>query len=132
MAHLHNLPQELIEQIFFKSLNISPPRASFLIGKLRSSPKTKHDLVTLAFPSTVAVRGRWDGRTRERSPLNLAHHNELSCKLWTGDDESNIEQEIGKLQYDILSCRWMTWEYLKQYLRYRLREPFYVNLATRI
>ncbi|KAL8838328.1 MAG: hypothetical protein Q9176_005139 [Flavoplaca citrina] len=44
----------------------------------------------------------------------MAHYNELSCKLWTGD-ESGIEGEIGKLQHDILSCRWMTWEYLKQY-----------------
>ncbi|KAL8893812.1 MAG: hypothetical protein Q9192_004904 [Flavoplaca navasiana] len=114
MAHIHDLPQELIELIFFESLNVSLPKASLRLGKLLSSSKTKNDLVMMAFPSTVAIWAWWDGRTRKNLPLAMAHYNELSCKLWTGD-ESSVEKEIGKLQHDILSCRWMTWDYLKQY-----------------
>ncbi|KAL9025825.1 MAG: hypothetical protein Q9180_007585, partial [Flavoplaca navasiana] len=114
MAHIHDLPQELIELIFFESLNLSLPKASLCLGKLLFSSKTKNDLVMMAFPSTVAVWAWWDGLNRENSPLDLAHYNELSSKLWTGD-KSSTEKDIGKLQHDILSCRWMTWEYLKQY-----------------
>ena len=104
MAHIHDLPQELIELIFLESLNLSLPKASLRLGKLLSSSKTKNGLVMMAFPSTVAVWAWWDGRTRENSPLDLAHYNELLCKLWNGD-ETSIEKEIGKLQSDILSCR---------------------------
>ncbi|KAL8670186.1 MAG: hypothetical protein Q9168_005264 [Polycauliona sp. 1 TL-2023] len=115
MARLEDLPQELIEMIFFESLNLSLPRASPRLGRLLSTPKTKNDLVMLAFPSTMIYNSyhcaRYDD---DDSYYEMAHFDELSHKLWAGDSDST-SSAIGRLHSNILSCRWMTWDFLKQY-----------------
>ncbi|KAL8849217.1 MAG: hypothetical protein Q9221_005795 [Calogaya cf. arnoldii] len=100
MARLEDLPPELIEMIFFESLNLGFPKASPRLGAALASFNTKIKLVTKVFSSNSA--------------FNIAHYGELSRQLWTGDP-STTEDAIGQLQSDILSCRWMTWEFLKAY-----------------
>ncbi|KAL8847329.1 MAG: hypothetical protein Q9221_007612 [Calogaya cf. arnoldii] len=88
MARLEDLPSELLNMIFILSLfNLSLPRASRHIG----AALNKIALVTLAFSG------------------NPSH------RLGFAGDQSTREARVRELQSDILSCRWMTWDFIKVY-----------------
>ncbi|KAL8923694.1 MAG: hypothetical protein Q9208_004446 [Pyrenodesmia sp. 3 TL-2023] len=100
MPRLEDLPPELIEMIFFESLNLSLPKASPRLGNALSSPKIKIKLVSTAFSSNTYWR--------------INHYDQISSKLWTGHPRST-DIAMGKLQSDILSCRWANWDFMKSY-----------------
>ena len=97
MSRLEALPNEIIEHIFFYSLNLSLPRASIPLGDALSSNTTKLNILFKAFSST-------NSRT-------LEHRHELNYIL-----PSDAKYKISKFQADILQCRWMTWDFLKIYM----------------
>ena len=97
-SRLESLPTELLEQIFLESLNVNLPLASSLLSTVLSSTPTKMAIVLKVFPSNESV--------------NLEHYVELS-QIVSAGSASDTETAIGELQSRILSCRWMTWDFLK-------------------
>ena len=93
----------LLEQIFLQSLNENFPLASSHLGTVLSSTHLKMSLVFKVFSSNDTSPG-------------LEHRNHLLQIHGAGRGCTYRElRAIGKLPSRILACRWMTWEFVKQY-----------------
>ena len=112
MSPIENLPHEILEMIFFECLNPNLPRASLRIATALSTFRIKMALVKKAF----------SGHATCSNELCF----EDSCLLQTIETYESASF-IGKLQSDILSCRWMTWDFLQIYM-----ERFIVHSIIRV
>lgn len=115
-CRLESLPPELLEKIFFHSLEINLPRASWHIARVLSKPIIYKWLIRLAF-SSANSSSRRDFFTPDFLPPPL--------DFWA---VSNTERT--HLQTDILECRWSTLElirecqrdYVKQVIRQKCKD----------
>lgn len=96
---LERLPTELLEDIFFRCLNLSLPRASLALGQQLASYHVKSKLYAIAF-SGVARKpdDEYGGHSLEAEGF-------LSEVLKTREDERGATT---KFQSDILALRWLT------------------------
>lgn len=110
MSPIESLPVEIIEMIFFECLNPNLPRASLRIGAALSTFRTKITLLRKAFSG------------------HATYSNELysddSCVLQTAETYDTVSM-IGKLQSDILNCRWMTWDFLRSYMEISMTDSIF-------
>lgn len=96
---LERLPTELLEDIFFRCLNLSLPRASLALGQQLASYHVKSKLYAIAF-SAVSLSPDDNNRFYRLEADNL-----LNDILVVGDDEQKL---IAIFQSDVLALRWMT------------------------
>ncbi|KAG6991217.1 hypothetical protein G7Y79_00055g089930 [Physcia stellaris] len=97
---LERLPTELLEDIFFRCLNLSLPRASLALGQQLASYHVKSKLYALAF----------SGVPLSRVGYRLEAESFLIDILKIGNDEQGL---ISKFQSDVLALRWMTPTFLR-------------------
>ena len=103
---LERLPPELLEDIFFRCLNLSLPRASLALGQQLASYHVKSKLYALAFSGVPYEPDDEDGGHR------LEAVDFLIGILMIGED--GWWESISKFQSDILALKWMTPAFLRQ------------------
>ena len=106
ISPLERLSTELLEMVFFYSLNVSLPRSSTVLGKRLASHYVKTKLFLLMFPSE---RNEWNGC------YELEKREYLLDILGT-------EDAIGNVQSDILASKWATPTFIGE-----MMEPFAVR-----
>ncbi|OKL63148.1 hypothetical protein UA08_01351 [Talaromyces atroroseus] len=97
---LESLPAELIEKIFFHSLEINLPRASWHIARILSKPIIYKWLVRVAFSSSN-TSSKHDFFTPDFLPPPLTY--------WAVSPSERTH-----LQTTILECRWCTLQLIRQ------------------
>ena len=106
---LERLPTELLEDIFFRCLNLSLPRASLALGQQLASYHVKSKLYAIAF-------------TGVPQSVSLEAAEFLSAVFNKGEDTDRIQlilkfqSDISKFQSNILALRWLT----PTFLRYQM------------
>lgn len=99
LSPLERIPTEILELIFFQCLNLNLPLASSNLGSALSSFYLKSRLFFMAFSSDHF--SYYD--------FKLEHSDQLLSILWS-------EREISILQTSILQRRWMTLDFLHQFM----------------
>lgn len=99
LSDLEALPVELIQQIFFFSLEVNMPRASPHIANVLSNPSIYSALISFAYFDH-------DGESPVETQLFLP------AQYW----QVSLEDKI-RLQRGVLSCRWCTLDFLKSSMR---------------
>lgn len=94
LSTLERLPVEVLEPIFLQSLNLSLPRASYVLGRKLASKHVKSNLFMTVFPS------------KHRELINKAFLLEILGST----------KAIGSLQSQILALKWMTPDFLESML----------------
>ncbi|KAH8695184.1 hypothetical protein BGW36DRAFT_429067 [Talaromyces proteolyticus] len=100
LCRLETLPAELLEKIFFHSLEVNLPRASLHIAKILSQPIIYKWLIRLAF-SSANNGARADFFTPDFLPALL--------DFW-----ALSTTDRSRLQTSILECRWSTLSLFRQ------------------
>lgn len=95
LSMLEKLPVELIQQVFFHALEVNMPRASNYLRQVLSTEQIFNSLVTFAYFDD-------DGE----SPVEAKHFLPAEYRMM------NCEEKV-RLQQNMFTCRWCTYERIK-------------------
>ena len=106
LSPLERLPTELLEIIFLQCLNLSLPRASLWIAKSLASTHVKTQLYFVAFSGMPYKDVPGAKNTMEWQLTSALHLIEIF----------NTHDAIARFQSDILAMKWMTPDFLQQFM----------------
>lgn len=122
LSYLERLPIELLQGIFFESLNLNLPRASPKLCSALSSRYIKYKLFSYAFAQYNCELSRPQQAFTEKYTARPGQ------RLWAGQypclntGRVNLCPYRINLQGDMLSVRWLTLDFLKEFIK-----DFYLN-----
>lgn len=110
MPALEGLPQELLEIVFLYSMNISLPRTSRTLGHKLSSRAVTMEYTMRSFFHTVNHDSNLSDPKRRMRTMPA------SVDQFSNDKDQKRKSEL-RLQSDILSCRFYTFEFFMAYVQ---------------